>query len=74
MSKLKTRVPRGTFDKLFSSMAPGDIKTIPFGKYKLGTLRTKAGALNSLVGYTRYSVSADSLTETIRLICAEKES
>lgn len=59
--------------KLFLSMKEGDVKTLPSADYKIGTLRTRAGELNTEAGYTRYSVKNNPLLMNINIACFAKE-
>lgn len=51
----------------FTGIKAGDIRTFRLEDVNVSSFRTRAGELNSAAGYTKYSVSIDSLTGTLRV-------
>lgn len=45
----------------------GKIRSFPLSEVNVGSFRTKAGEFNTLAGFTKYSVSIDNLTQTLRI-------
>ena len=58
----------GSTKKAFIDLKPGDIRSFPLEDCNWNSYRTRAGELNREAGYTKYSVSVDSLTKTLRII------
>jgi hypothetical protein len=58
----------GSTKNAFVGLKPGDIRTFPFDECNWNSYRTRAGELNREAGYTKYSVSVDRLTNTLRII------
>ena len=58
----------GSTKEAFVGLMPGDIRTLPFDECNWNSYRTRAGELNKEAGYTKYSVSVDRLTNTLRII------
>jgi hypothetical protein len=59
---------KGCLKEAFTSIKAGDIRTYPLGEVNVSSFRTRAGELNAIAGYTKYSVSIDSLTQTLRVM------
>lgn len=68
MKRQKYGLRKDGLKDVFSKIKPGDILSIPLSDAKIPSLRTRAGELNSVAGYTKYSVSVDNVTETVRVI------
>lgn len=51
-----------------NKMKPGEIISVPAENVNVPTLRTTAGIINSKAGYTKISVSLDSLTQCVRIV------
>lgn len=74
MSILKKKYPGKTLIQLFGELKEGDIRALPAAKYNIGSLRAKAGVLNSEAGYSRYSVNDDrKMTGSIRIACVARD-
>ena len=58
----------GSTKEAFAGLKPGDIRSFPLEECNWNSYRTRAGELNREAGYTKYSVSVDSLTKTVRII------
>lgn len=58
----------GSTKKAFIELKPGDIRTFPFDECNWNSYRTRAGELNREAGYTKFSVSVDRLTNSLRII------
>ncbi len=58
----------GSVREIFESISPGDIKVIPVGEVNISSLRARAGFCNGAAGYTKYTVSLDSLTDVVRIV------
>lgn len=52
----------------FSGIKVGDIRTYPLEDVNVSSFRSRAGELNKAAGYTKYSVSVDNLTQTLRVM------
>ncbi len=58
---------KGCLKEAFSNIEVGDIRSFPLDEVNSTSFRTRAGELNRAAGYTKYSVSVDSLTQTLRV-------
>lgn len=52
----------------FTNIKAGDIRSFPLDDVNVSTFRTRAGELNAAAGYTKYSVSVDNMTRTLRVM------
>lgn len=68
MKRQKYGLRKNGLKDVFSNIKPGDIRSFPLSDVKVPSLRTRAGELNRVAGYTKYSVSIDNVTETVRVI------
>ena len=59
---------RGCLKDVFSNIAEGDIKSYPLEDVNVSSFRARAGELNRMAGYTKFSVSVDTLTQTLRVV------
>ena len=57
---------------IFRNIKEGEIQTVPESNVSIESLRTYAGVLNSMAGYTKYSISRDRLLKVIRVIYNER--
>ena len=51
----------------FVDISVGDIRTFPLEDVNVSSFRQRAGELNRKAGYTKYSVSVDMMTQTLRV-------
>lgn len=68
MERQKYGLRKDGLKDIFTGIKPGEILSYPLKEVNVSSLRTRAGELNRLAGYTRYSVSIDNVTETVRVI------
>lgn len=59
---------KGGLKEAFTNIRVGDIRSFPLEDVNWNSFRTRAAELNRAVGHTKYSVSVDSLTQTLRVI------
>lgn len=59
---------KGCMKETFTGIHKGDIRSFPLEDVNVSTLRTRAGELNKAAGYTKYSVSVDNMTQTVRVM------
>lgn len=52
----------------FTGIKAGDIRSYPLDEVNVSSFRTRAGELNRAAGYTKYSVSVDSMTGLVRIM------
>ena len=52
----------------FTGINKGDIRSFPLEDVNVSSFRTRAGELNRDAGYTKYSVSIDNMTQTLRVM------
>lgn len=52
---------------IFRTIRKGEVLTFPEKELSLASLRTYGGMLNSMAGYTKYSISRDRLLKVIRV-------
>lgn len=58
---------KGCLKEAFTGIKPGDIRIYQLDDVNVSSFRTRATELNAEAGYTKYSVSIDSLTGTLRV-------
>lgn len=59
---------KGCMKEAFTNIKAGDIRSFPLDDVNVSTFRTRAGELNAAAGYTKYSVSVDNMTRTLRVM------
>jgi hypothetical protein len=59
---------KGGMVALILKAKAGDILTEPLDKWHIPSLRTAAGALNTQVGYTRYSIATNKTMNVVYII------
>lgn len=59
---------KGCMKEAFTDIKAGDIRSFPLEDVNVSSFRTRAGELNTLAGYTKYSVSVDNMTQTLRVM------
>lgn len=75
--KVKTKkrygLRRDGMKDIFAKIKNGEIVTIPIPDINVSALRTTAGRLNTSAGYTKFSISTDTVTGVVRIINNDKE-
>ena len=51
----------------FVDIPVGDIRSFSLEDVNVSSFRARAGELNIIAGYTKYSVSVDNMTQTLRV-------
>ena len=59
---------KGCIKEAFSGIKAGDIRSYPLAEVNVSSFRTRAGELNRVAGYTKYSVSVDNMTGLVRIM------
>ena len=58
---------KGGLKEAFIGIRKGDIRSFPLEDVNVSSFRARAGELNTAVGYTKFSVSVDTMTQTLRV-------
>ena len=58
----------GGLKEAFSNISVGDIRSFPLEDVNVSSFRTRAAELNIAAGYTKYLVSVDNMTRTLRVM------
>jgi hypothetical protein len=61
------RLRKQGLKKAFTDIPVGDIRSFPLEDVNVSSFRARAGELNTAVGYTKFSVSVDTMTQTLRV-------
>lgn len=72
-TKKRYGLRRDGMKDIFAKIKNGEIVTIPVSEINVSALRTAAGRLNTSAGYTKFSVSIDTVTGMVRIINNDKE-
>lgn len=59
---------KGGLKEAFIGIRKGDIRSFPLEDVNVSSFRARAGELNKAAGYTKYSVSVDNMTQTVRVM------
>lgn len=59
---------KGGLKDAFTGISKGDIRSFPLEDVNVSSFRARAGELNTAAGYTKYSVSVDNMTQTVRVM------
>ena len=59
---------KSNLNESFNTLKAGDYLVKPLSDVNVSSYRTRAGELNRAAGYTKYSVSVDAFTGTLRII------
>ena len=64
----KHGLKRGDLKEAFSGIKAGGMRTFPIDEVNVASFRSRASQINMVAGHTKYSVSVDKVTGTMRLL------